>query len=159
MNSYVRASPAVAALAGVALLAGCGQGGDTAAASPQATPVSTAGAGTSQAAAQGAATTQPGVLRGSAAAAEGADVVVRVSYANGTVTPSPGVVQVDLGQRVQVDITSDTHEGIRVAGHPDESGDVDPGDPEGVEFTANQTGDFPVTLTQDDVVLVTISVR
>ncbi|MFD9965872.1 hypothetical protein [Amycolatopsis sp. NPDC058986] len=96
------------------------------------------------------------VVRGPAAS--GADAQVNIVYAKGEVSPRPGVLKLQKGQRIKINVTSDVHQNIDVAGYPDKSADVDPGDPEDIGFTPEHTGDIPVKLRESGTLLVTIKV-
>ncbi|GAA4532166.1 hypothetical protein [Amycolatopsis samaneae] len=99
---------------------------------------------------------ESGVLRGPAAG--NADARVDVAFAKGAVSPPAGVLELRKGQRVKITVTSDVHQNIDVAGYPDKSADVDPGDPEDIGFTPDHSGDIPVKLRESGALLVTVKV-
>lgn len=87
-----------------------------------------------------------------------ADVVVTVSYSDGSVEPVLTDVQAEVGDEIKVEVTSDEHQKVSISGHPDATSDVDPGEPEDVEFTPNQAGRTKVSLEPADETLVTFVV-
>jgi hypothetical protein len=68
-------------------------------------------------------------------------VIVVVS--DGQVTPKPGPVEVKLGQRVIIDVTSDAADEVHVHGY-DRTLELSPGKPGRIEFTASIPGAFEV---------------
>lgn len=85
-------------------------------------------------------------------------MLINVVYADGKVTPAAGTVTVASGDRVKVRVTSDQHQNIEVSGDPDKTSDVDPDEPEGVDFTASESPNT-ITLQPAGVTLVTVSAQ
>ncbi|WP_328606541.1 hypothetical protein OG943_42595 [Amycolatopsis sp. NBC_00345] len=148
---------AVAAMA----LAGCTADDEPSTAPPATTTPVVTPAGPSSSAAPSspsapAAGAQSNVKRGGETGEAGVDVLITVAYANGQVTPPAGVVDVQVGEKVKISVTSDKQQNIDVQGQPDRSADVGPGEPEDVDWTVTKAGDTRVSLREANTVLVTV---
>ncbi|MDT8909420.1 hypothetical protein [Amycolatopsis sp. PS_44_ISF1] len=96
------------------------------------------------------------VKRGADTGKPDVDVLITVAYRNGQVTPPAGVVDVQVGAKVKISVTSDQKQDIDVQGQPDRSADVGPDEAEGVDWTVTKAGDTQVSLRQAKVVLTTV---
>jgi hypothetical protein len=139
-------------------LAGCTADDEPSTAPPATTtPVVTPAVPSSSGAAAGNPTgAQPNVKRGAETGEAGVDVLITVAYANGQVTPPAGIVDVRVGEKVKISVTSDKQQNIDVQGQPDRSSDVGPGQPEDVNWTVLKAGDTQVSLREANTVLVTV---
>jgi hypothetical protein len=81
-----------------------------------------------------------------------------VEYRGGQVIPPAEVVETGRGKPIRLHVTSDRHDDIEIAGYPDKTEDVDPGDPEGIDFVPDRAGDIPVRLKAAGVELLTLRV-
>ncbi|WP_409183198.1 hypothetical protein F9C11_01690 [Amycolatopsis sp. VS8301801F10] len=104
----------------------------------------------------GATGEQPNVKRGAETGEAGVDVLVTVSYQGGKVTPPAGVVDVKVGNKVKIKVTSDKSQNIDVQGLPDKSADVSAQKPEDIDWTVTKPGDTKVTLRESGTLLVTV---
>jgi heme/copper-type cytochrome/quinol oxidase subunit 2 len=124
------------------LLGGCGgddEGGGAAAAT------STSGAATSS---TGAASTTAGF----------SGVLVEARVTGNNVETASKRVRVDLGQKVRVQVEADRAEEVHVHGY-DLKGDVAPGKPAVIDFTANVPGVFEVELEGSSLKLFELQVQ
>ena len=128
------------------LLGGCGgdDGGGGAAATTVAT--STSGAATSS---SEAASTTAGFSGG---------VLVEAKVTGSNVQTASQRVRVDLGQKVRIEVEADRAEEVHVHGY-DLKGDVAPGRPAIIEFTANVPGVFEVELEEAGLKLFELQVQ
>ncbi|MGW4401762.1 hypothetical protein ACWEHA_41215 [Amycolatopsis nivea] len=111
----------------------------------------------SSAPANGSATgEQPNVKRGAQTGEAGVDVLVTVAYQGGKVTPPAEVVDVKVGNKVKIIVSSDQPQNIDVQDLPDKSGDVSAKKPEDIDWTVSKPGDTKVTLRESGALLVTI---
>jgi plastocyanin len=120
----------------IALLAGCGGGEDTGTVSSSPNPT----------------------------AAEPSDdaseaVVVDIAVKGGKVTPQGDRVDVKVGQKVTLHITSDAHEGIHVHSEPEHEYEVEPGDDIEKSFTIDTPGQIAVEAHHLDATIVQLVVR
>ncbi|MGW7538916.1 hypothetical protein [Amycolatopsis sp. NPDC054798] len=99
---------------------------------------------------------QPNVKRGAQTGEAGVDVLVTVAYQGGKVTPPAGVVDVKVGNKVKIKVTSDQSQNIDVEGLPDKSADVSAKKPEDIDWTVTKPGDTKVTLRESNTLLVTV---
>ncbi|QRP45071.1 hypothetical protein [Amycolatopsis sp. FDAARGOS 1241] len=99
---------------------------------------------------------QANVKRGAQTGEADVDVLVTVDYSAGKVTPPAGVVDVQVGDRVKVRVTSDKQETIDVQDMANASSDVGPGAPQDVAWTVAKAGDTKVTLGTAGTLLVTV---
>src|SRR5215207_9120068 len=76
-------------------------------------------------------------------ASQTADVTVKVTIAEGKVTPNAASVRVDIGQTVQISAISDIQESLHVHGY-DKTLTLTPGQPTAVTFVADQSGVFEI---------------
>jgi cupredoxin-like protein len=67
--------------------------------------------------------------------------VIKVSIKGDTITPAPDRVDVDLGSRVKIVVTSDGDDEVHLHGYDIER-EVAPGSPARLSFTADQPGLF-----------------
>ena len=133
-------------LAVCCLLGGCGGGdeGDGAAATTAATSTSAGGATSSTE----AASTTAGF----------SGVVVEAKVTGNQVETARRRVRIDLGQKVRVQVEADRAEEVHVHGY-DLKGDVAPGKPAVVDFTANVPGVFEVELEESGLKLFELQVQ
>ncbi|WP_158885693.1 hypothetical protein [Amycolatopsis anabasis] len=82
-----------------------------------------------------------------------------VDFRGGQVNPPAEVVEIARGQQISLHVSSDRHDDIEVTGYPDKTEDVDPGDPEDLDFVPDRPGDIPVRLRAAGVDLLTLRVR
>ncbi|MYW92332.1 hypothetical protein G3I59_17405 [Amycolatopsis rubida] len=121
---------------------------------PSATVAPSSGAPASE---NGSATgEQPNVKRGAETGEAGVDVLVTVAYQGGKVTPPADVVDVKVGNKVKIKVTSDQSQNIDVEGLPDKSADVSAKEPEDIDWTVTKPGDTKVTLRESGALLVTV---
>jgi hypothetical protein len=135
----------VGVLAVCCLLGGCG-GGDE-------------GGGT--AATTAATSTSSGGATSSAEAASTAGfsgVVVEAKVTGNQVETASRRVRIDLGQKVRVQVEADRAEEVHVHGY-DLKGDVAPGKPAVIDFTANVPGVFEVELEESGLKLFELQVQ
>ncbi|WP_033295121.1 hypothetical protein [Amycolatopsis jejuensis] len=99
---------------------------------------------------------QPNVKRGAQTGEAGVDVLVTIDYRGGKVTPPAGVVDVQVGNKVKIKVTSDQAQNIDVQGLPDKSADVSAKEPEDIDWTVTKAGDTKVTLRESNTLLVTV---
>ncbi|HEY2057078.1 MAG TPA: hypothetical protein VGH57_01800 [Amycolatopsis sp.] len=139
-------------------LAGCTADDEPSTAPPATTtPVVTPAVPSSSSSPAGNATeAQPNVKRGADTGEAGVDVLITVAYANGRVTPPAGIVDVQVGDKVKLRLTSDKQQNIDVQGQPDRSANVGPGQPADVDWTVLKAGDTQVSLREANTVLVTV---
>ncbi|MBB4686089.1 hypothetical protein [Amycolatopsis jiangsuensis] len=119
-------------------------------------PVAPSSSSASSAPASSAAGQPANVKRGAETGEAGVDVLITVKYAGGKVTPPAGAVDAQVGDRVKVEVTSDKSQNIDVQGMPDKSADVDPDEPEGIDWTVTKPGDTRVTLRESNTLLTTV---
>lgn len=133
-------------LAVCCLLGGCGGGdkGDGAAATTVATSTSAGGATSSTE----AASTTAGF----------SGVVVEAKVTGNQVETASRRVRIDLGQKVRVQVEADRAEEVHVHGY-DLKGDVAPGKPAVIDFTANVPGVFEVELEESGLKLFELQVQ
>ena len=133
-------------LAVCCLLGGCGGGdeGDGAAATTVATSTSAGGATSSTE----AASTTAGF----------SGVVVEAKVTGNQVETASRRVRIDLGQKVRVQVEADRAEEVHVHGY-DLKGDVAPGKPAIIDFTANVPGVFEVELEESGLKLFELQVQ
>ncbi|GAA4547525.1 hypothetical protein [Pseudonocardia xishanensis] len=123
----------------VGAVAGCAQAAPTTAAAPTA-------------AAQPAAPAAAGQVAPGTSAR-----VLRVSFANGRVTGDTGTVPVALGERVRLEITSDTAEEAHLHGYDCEVR-VPAGGTASIDLTADIPGEFELELHHSGAPLATLRV-
>jgi hypothetical protein len=129
---------AAAAIVAALLLAGCG--GDTGTVSSSPNP-------------------NPDQHSPESSAAEASDdVVVDIAVKNGTVTPQGDRVEMKVGQKVTLRITSDTHDTIHVHSDPEQEFEIGKGDVE-KSFTIDTPGQIAVEAHHLDVTIVQLVVR
>jgi hypothetical protein len=130
----------------------CGRHGITAPATTSPTPGFTgATPGATPTAAEPRATSPAGLgLHGDSHV----DVLVRVVYRRARVVPPAGLVDVALGTRIKVVVTSDKQQKLTVTYYPTEVRTVQPGKPASITFRANAKGVLKVILSDDEAVLV-----
>ena len=133
----------VGVLAVGCLLGGCG--GDDEGGGAAATTVATS-----------AATSTSGAATSSTAGFSGVLVEAKVTGSN--VETASKRVRVDLGQKVRVQVEADRAEEVHVHGY-DLKGDVAPGKPAVIDFTANVPGVFEVELEESSLKLFELQVQ
>ena len=133
----------VGVLAVGCLLAGCG--GDDEGGGAAATTVATT-----------ATTSTSGAATSSTAGFSGVLVEAKVTGSN--VETASKRVRVDLGQKVRVQVEADRAEEVHVHGY-DLKGDVAPGKPAVIDFTANVPGVFEVELEESSLKLFELQVQ
>lgn len=135
----------VGVLAVCCLLGGCGggdEGGGTAA-TTAATSTSSGGATSSTEA---------------ASTAGFSGVVVEAKVTGNQVETASRRVRIDLGQKVRVQVEADRADEVHVHGY-DLKGDVAPGKPAVIDFTANVPGVFEVELEESGLKLFELQVQ
>jgi hypothetical protein len=133
----------VGVLAVGCLLGGCG--GDDEGGGAAATTVATT-----------ATTSTSGAATSSTAGFSGVLVEAKVTGSN--VETASKRVRVDLGQKVRVQVEADRAEEVHVHGY-DLKGDVAPGKPAVIDFTANVPGVFEVELEESSLKLFELQVQ
>jgi hypothetical protein len=133
----------VGVLAVGCLLAGCG--GDDEGGGAAATTVATT-----------ATTSTSGAATSSTAGFSGVLVEAKVTGSNAETASKR--VRVDLGQKVRVQVEADRAEEVHVHGY-DLKGDVAPGKPAVIDFTANVPGVFEVELEESSLKLFELQVQ
>jgi hypothetical protein len=133
----------VGVLAVGCLLGGCG--GDDEGGGAAATTVATT-----------ATTSTSGAATSNTAGFSGALVEAKVTGSN--VETASKRVRVDLGQKVRVQVEADRAEEVHVHGY-DLKGDVAPGKPAVIDFTANVPGVFEVELEESSLKLFELQVQ
>ena len=123
-------------LAVCCLLGGCG-GGDEGAGAAATTVATTAAASTT---------------------AGFSGVVVEAKVTGNQVETASRRVRIDLGQKVRVQVEADRAEEVHVHGY-DLKGDVAPGKPAVIDFTANVPGVFEVELEESGLKLFELQVQ
>ena len=126
---------ASAVFVAVLLLAGCGGDTGTVSSSPNPSP------------------DQP------SAAEQSDDVVVDIAVRNGRVTPQGDRVEMTVGQKVILHITSDAHETIHVHSEPEREFEIGEGDDVEKSFTIDTPGQIAVEAHHLDVTIVQLMVR
>lgn len=86
-------------------------------------------------------------------------VVVAINVKDGKVTPLGKRVEVKVGQRIYLDMTSDTAEEIHVHSEPEHSYELTPGDTATKSFTIGTPGQVAVEAHHLDVTIVQLVVR
>jgi hypothetical protein len=128
------------AFAAVLLLAGCGGSSDDETSADPTTPAATA-------------TSTP------AAEPETETGVVDIRIADGKVTPQGGRVDVKVGQKITLRITSDADEEIHVHSEPEHTYEVTAGEPVTESFTLETPGQVAVEAHHLDVTIVQLVAR
>lgn len=142
----------------LALAAGCASG-PTDQAGPQHSPPVTAGGSPTSTGQDGTgashAQQDAGGTHPSAAAA---DVTVAATVEDGRVDPPPRRVDVEQGQTVRLEVSSDSHTHIHVHGY-DLEGEASASQPAVITFTADQTGVFEVETHDPALQVVQLQVQ
>ncbi|WP_020662462.1 hypothetical protein [Amycolatopsis benzoatilytica] len=99
---------------------------------------------------------QSNVKRGADTGEAGVDVLVTVGYQGGKVTPETGVVDVKVGNKVKITVTSDQADNVDVQDQPGESVALTPKKAQDITLTVTKPGDTKVTLRQSGALLVTV---
>ena len=134
----VHAVLVVVALSGIA---GCASGDDSSTAAPAISP-----SAKGSASASGSATPTQKVVE------------IRVSVADGKVTPKPRRVEVDQDSQVRLLVTSDVDDELHIHGYEVEA-ELEAGRPTTVEFPATQQGLFEVETHETELELLQLEVR
>lgn len=151
----VRAATAAAVMA---LAAGCASGPTDEADSQQSPPHAAGDSPTSTG------TSRPGAGHGQQASGGGqpstaaADVTVEAAVEGGEVDPPPRRVEIDQGDDVRLEISSDGHTHIHVHGY-DLEAEAAPSEPAVITFTADRTGVFEVETHEPALQIVQLQVR
>jgi len=95
----------------------------------------------------------------SSAAEPSEDVVVDIAVKDGKVTPQGDRVEVKVGQKITLHITSDAHEGVHVHSEPEHEYEVEPGDDVEKSFTIDTPGQIAVEAHHLGVTIVQLVVR
>jgi plastocyanin len=95
----------------------------------------------------------------SSAAEPSEDVVVDIAVKDGKVTPQGDRVEVKVGQKITLHITSDAHEGIHVHSEPEHEYELEPGDDIEKSFTIDTPGQIAVEAHHLEVTIVQLVVR
>jgi hypothetical protein len=127
------------------LLGGCG--GDDEGGGAAATTVATSTSGPATSSTEAASTT-----------AGFSGVLVEAKVTGSNVETASKRVRVDLGQKVRVQVEADRAEEVHVHGY-DLKGDVAPGKPAIIDFTANVPGVFEVELEESGLKLFELQVQ
>ena len=93
------------------------------------------------------------------AAEPSGDVVVDIAVSDGTVTPQGDRVEMKVGQKVTLHITSDAHESIHVHSEPEHEFEIGKGDDVEKSFTIDTPGQIAVEAHHLDVTIVQLVVR
>lgn len=133
-------------LAVCCLVGGCG-GGDEGGGAAATTAAASTNAGGATSSTEAASTTAgfPGV-------------VVEAKVTGNQVETASRRVRIDLGQKVRVQVEADRAEEVHVHGY-DLKGDVAPGKPAVIDFTANVPGVFEVELEESGLKLFELQVQ
>ncbi|CAM3752792.1 hypothetical protein [Nocardiopsis rhodophaea] len=86
-----------------------------------------------------------------------ADVTAEISVNNGSVSPEPGRLEVDKGQRVRIKVTADTDDTVHLHGYDVEE-PIGPKKPAVLAFTAEQTGVFELETHDSGLLLTQVAV-
>ena len=87
------------------------------------------------------------------------DVVVEIAVKDGAVAPQGDRVDVKVGQKITLHITSDAHEAIHVHSEPEHEYEVGPGDDVEKSFTIDTPGQIAVEAHHLGVTIVQLVVR
>ncbi|MET7993117.1 hypothetical protein ABZU76_19700 [Amycolatopsis sp. NPDC005232] len=96
------------------------------------------------------------VKRGAQTGVPNVDVLITLDWAKGKINPPAGTVDVQVGNRVRVVLTSDQQVDVNVDGHPEAATAVGPGDSANVDWAVTQPGATAVTLGADKTLLTTV---
>lgn len=140
------AALAVAALAALVGLAGCGQDDPEPVPVEPATPAATATGGIGQ-------TPTPDPTE-----TAGPDAVFEFAITDGRAEPPLDRHTVAQGSTVRIEVTSDQADELHLHGY-DLDADVSPGEPAVIEFTADQTGLFELEAHESALVLLQLQVE
>jgi plastocyanin len=83
---------------------------------------------------------------------------ISVQISNGKVTGAPDEVEVNRGDRVRIEVTSDSSDQVHVHGY-DKTVELVPGKPGTVEFVADVAGVFEVETHESGLLLFQLGVR
>jgi hypothetical protein len=133
-------------LAVCCLLGGCGGGDEGGGAAATTAAVSTSAGGATSSTEAGSTT------------AGFSGVVVEAKVTGDQVETASRRVRIDLGQKVRVQVEADRAEEVHVHGY-DLKGDVAPGKPAVIDFTANVPGVFEVELEESSLKLFELQVQ
>jgi len=86
-------------------------------------------------------------------------VVVDIAVRDGTVRPQGDRVEMTVGQKVTLHITSDAHETIHVHSEPEQEFEIGEGDDVEKSFTIDTPGQIAVEAHHLDVTIVQLVVR
>jgi heme/copper-type cytochrome/quinol oxidase subunit 2 len=136
----------VGVLAVCCLLGGCG-GGDEGGGTATTTAATSTSSGGATSSTEAASTT-----------AGFSGVVVEAKVTGNQVETASRRVRIDLGQKVRVQVEADRAEEVHVHGY-DLKGDVAPGKPAVIDFTANVPGVFEVELEESGLKLFELQVQ
>ena len=95
----------------------------------------------------------------SSAAEPSEDVVVDIAVKDRKVTPQGDRVEVKVGQKITLHITSDAHEVVHVHSEPEHEYEVEPGDDIEKSFTIDTPGQIAVEAHHLGVTIVQLVVR
>jgi major membrane immunogen (membrane-anchored lipoprotein) len=91
-------------------------------------------------------------------ASSASGVVVDIAVENGTVTPTAGRVDVKVGQKVTLHVTSDADEEVHVHSEPEHEYELAPGDDKTYSFRLKVPGQVAVEAHHLDVTAVRLIV-
>lgn len=129
------------------MAAGCGDSGDTAPSGDTSAPQDQASQTPAETAPDDEAEeTRPKVT------------VIRIAVKNGKVNTAEEVVTVSVGDKVRLQVTSDTADEVHVHGY-ERKADVAPGEPAIIKFNADLKGRFEVELEDAGLELIHLRVR
>lgn len=89
---------------------------------------------------------------------DAADVTVEATVEDGEVDPPPRRIEIDQGDDVRLEISSDGHTHIHVHGY-DLEAEAAPSEPAVITFTADRTGVFEVETHEPALQIVQLQVR
>jgi len=107
----------------------------------------------------GTVTSSPNPSANNPAESSDDDVVVDIAVKNGTVTPQGDRVEMKVGQKVTLRITSDAHDTIHVHSEPEQEFEIRAGDDVEKSFTIDTPGQIAVEAHHLDVTIVQLVVR
>ncbi|ASU82213.1 hypothetical protein CDO52_04910 [Nocardiopsis gilva YIM 90087] len=87
-----------------------------------------------------------------------ADVTAEISVSDGSVSPEPGRLEVEKGQRVRIEVTADTADTVHLHGY-DIGESVGPKKPAVLTFTADQAGVFELETHDSGLLLTQVAVE
>ncbi|WP_327045865.1 hypothetical protein OG320_30030 [Microbispora sp. NBC_01189] len=136
-------------------LAACGESDST---EPAAAPTTASSTELPPTATADTATDAPATDAATDAPADADVKEIDVTISGRKVTPPPGRIEVDKGQRVRITVTGDAADEAHLHGY-DKEAELKPGTPAVIEFTADQTGLFEMETHGSGLQLFQLVVR